>query len=36
MESINNTNQKIETLQLKITKLEKQKEVLNNIKSKFC
>ena len=36
LESINNTNQQIETLQLKINKLKKQKEVLNNIKAKFC
>ena len=36
LESINNTNRQIETLQLKINKLKKQKEVLNNIKAKFC
>jgi|TARA_Y100000034_G_scaffold118163_1_gene158537 hypothetical protein len=35
-ESINETNQKIQHLQLKVTKLEKQKEVLRTIKTKFC
>jgi hypothetical protein len=35
-ESINDTNQKIQHLQLKITKLEKQKEILKTIKTKFC
>lgn len=34
--SIQETSEKIENLKLKITKLEKQKNQLNNIKDKFC
>jgi hypothetical protein len=34
--SIRTTNESIDNLKLKITKLENQKEQLNSIKSKFC
>tara|TARA_Y100000310_G_C20333897_1_gene646553 strand:+ start:179 stop:631 length:453 start_codon:yes stop_codon:yes gene_type:complete len=35
-ESIHNTKQQMQHLQLKITKLEKQKTILKTIKTKFC